>query len=105
MEVELHAGTLAPSASTAAALGMTGVGGTKGGRPKTGGAVDSAARASDGIGTGGVGVGGGVKQHPGMLSESEESRVKSRGGKVRVWRLRHGCGKEGGGGGRRGGGG
>lgn len=86
MDVELHAGMLGPSASTATtAPGAVTFGtGTKLSRSKTTGAVGYGSPGGgeeDGAGGEGVGVGRG-KHHSGVLSESDESRSKPRAGKV-----------------------
>eukprot|EP00904_Undaria_pinnatifida_P006019 jgi/Undpi1/2547/HiC_scaffold_13.g05926.m1 len=86
MDVELHAGMLGPSASTATtAPGAVTFGtGTKLSRSKTTGAVGYGSPGGgeeDGAGGEGVGVGRG-KHHSGVLSESDESRSKPRAGKT-----------------------
>lgn len=88
LEIELHTGVLAPSASTTPGLGMAVAGGgtNKGGRSTSAGATGSRGAGRRGVGAGADAEGGGaVKHHPGLLSESEESRLKARGIKVDIY--------------------
>lgn len=85
METELHTEALVGSSSTVpAALGMAGTGGSKGVRSRTAGAaaVGSGGRG-EGAGAGAEGEAGDAgKHHSGLLSETDDSRSRSRGAKV-----------------------
>lgn len=81
METELHTGTLgAPAPTASAALGM---GGGKGARARTAGATAKGLGGAGGTGGGAAAeTGDSGKHHAGLLSETEESRSRSRGAKV-----------------------
>jgi len=83
METELHSGALIPSTSNASpALGVAGTGGSKGARSRTAGAATMGSEAQGrGAGAGAEAADGG-KNHSGMLSETDETRTRSRGAKV-----------------------
>lgn len=83
METELHTGALgAPAPTASAALGM---GRGKGARARTAGATVTGLGGAGGTGFGagaGAETGDSGKHHAGLLSETEESRSRTRGAKV-----------------------
>lgn len=88
LETELHAGALVASSPTASAtaVGVAGAAGGKGCRSRTPGAatMEPGGRGEGmGAGAGAAGeAGDGGKHHSGLLSETDDSRSRSRGAKV-----------------------